>query len=173
MLRKKLPILLIFYLLLCLCRCSSDKPVIDDEADEEAKVELSPSDIQDFNKIYKPNEFKDMNWLHKESDWSFFRSKQSKNFIVFWEKGFGEDPNSFNVPESYRVDVGDLLKKAESFFKINVEKLEFAELGENSSNLDKYKMQIYLFYQNDWIFSKINQSTKRSCGELLNLYKKA
>lgn len=151
MLRKKLPILLIFYLLLCLCRCSSDKPVIDDETDEEAKVELSPSDIQDFDKIYKPNEFKDMNWLHKESDWSFFRSKQSKNFIVFWEKGFGEDPNSFNVPESYRVDVDDLLKKAESFFKINVEKLEFAELGENSSNLDKYKMQIYLFYQNDWM----------------------
>jgi hypothetical protein len=29
----------------------------------------------------------------------------TEHFIVFWEKGFGSNPNAVNVPETYRVDI--------------------------------------------------------------------
>lgn len=158
MLRKKLQIFLMFCLLFCLCHCSSDDPAIEtekpdnkEEPGDGAVFELKPSDIQDYYKIYKPNEFKNINWLREDSKWSFVRSKQSEHFIVFWEKGFTENPNSTSLPEVLRVDIDDLLAKAESFFRINVEKLKFAELGNSLSNLDKYKMQIYLHYREDWM----------------------
>lgn len=50
-----------------------------------------------------------------------------------------------------RVDVDDLLEKAEVFYEMNVNTLKFAEVGNGKSNLDKYKMQIYLLYQAEWL----------------------
>lgn len=157
-------LLILGVLLLLLGGCEKEKPipVIEDpenpenpdntEKPEEGNVVvLKPSDIQDYYKIYKPNEFKDMDWLREDSKWSFVRSRQSEHFIVLWEKGFGDNPNATSLSEALRVDIDDLLKKAESFFTTNIEKLKFADLGKNSSNLDKYKMQIYLFCQTDWM----------------------
>nr|WP_320154097.1 DUF4859 domain-containing protein [uncultured Draconibacterium sp.] len=70
---------------------------------------------------------------------------------MFWEPQFGEDPNAASVPEALRVDIDDLLVKAESFFDVNVNTLGFAELGAGKSNLDNYKMEIYLLYQTEWL----------------------
>lgn len=77
--------------------------------------------------------------------------KQSEHFFVFWEPGFGDNPNAESVPEALRVDVDDLLQKAEQFYKTNVEKLGMATIGEGKSVLDNYKMQIYLLYQTKWL----------------------
>ena len=112
---------------------------------------LKESDIQDYNKFYKPNDFKNMNLLRSDSKWSFVRSKQSTHFIVFWEPGFGMNPNADSVPQALRVNIDDLLQKAESFYEVNVNKLKFAEVGNGKSNLEKYKMQIYLLYQTEWL----------------------
>lgn len=152
---------ILFCLFFVLYNCSSDDPLINPEKPGETEntekpeeggvVVLKPSDIQDYNKIYKPNEFKNMDWLRGDSKWSFVHSRQSDHFIVLWEKGFGDNPNAANLPEALRVDIDVLLNKAESFFTTNIEKLKFADLGKNSSNLDKYKMQIYLFCQTDWM----------------------
>lgn len=114
-------------------------------------IVLSPSDVQDYNKYYKPKEFANMDVLRSDSKWSFVRSKQSEHFIVFWEAGFGANPNADTVPESLRVDIDDLLKKAETFYTTNVNLLKFANVGSGKSNLDKYKMQIYLIYQQEWL----------------------
>ena len=38
--------------------------------------------------------------------------KQSEHFFVFWEPGFGNDPGAESVPEVLRVDIDDLLAKA-------------------------------------------------------------
>lgn len=123
----------------------------DDEDPGESVIVLDPSDVQDYDKLYKPNEMKNMDLLSDASQWSYVRSKQSEHFIAFWEKGFGDDPNAVDVPEALRVDIGDLLEKAETFLSINTDRLKFAEINKDASNLDKYKMQIYLFYQTEWL----------------------
>lgn len=112
---------------------------------------MDKADVENFDKYYKPQEFADIDMLRSDAKWSWFRSKQSEHFFVFWEAGFGDDPNAESVPANLRVDIDDLLEKAEQFYKTNVETLKFAELGQNKSYLDKYKMEIYLLYQEEWL----------------------
>jgi len=112
---------------------------------------MDEADVEDFDKYYKPAEFKNINMLRSDAKWSWFRSKQSEHFVVFWEAGFGDNPNASTVDADLRVDIDDLLKKAEQFYKTNVETLKFAEVGQSRSQLDQYKMQIYLFYQTEWL----------------------
>lgn len=139
--------------------CKADKEIeIPEEEDKDTVttppstvVILKPADIQDYDKFYKPKDLKNMDLLRGDSKWSFVRSKQSTHFIVFWEPGFGNDPNASSVSEALRVDIDDLLKKAETFFEMNVNTLKFAQVGSGKSNLDKYKMQIYLLYQTEWL----------------------
>jgi len=133
-----------------LVACGTDKDIIA-KKDTSSVVVLKPTDITDYAKYYKPQEFKDLDMLRSDSKWSFVRSKQSTHFIVFWAADFGKDPNASTVPEAMRVDVDDLLKKAEAFYDMNVNTLKFAEVGKGKSNLDKYKMEIYLLYQTDWL----------------------
>jgi len=138
--------------------CKSDNDIetpIDPEPKPEPKdtskvVILKATDIKDYNKFYKAQELKSMDMLRGDSKWSFVRSKQSAHFFVFWEPGFGSDPNATTLPEAMRIDVDDMLKKAEAFYDMNVNKLKFADVGNGKSNLDKYKMEIYLLYQTEW-----------------------
>ena len=115
------------------------------------KEEMNPEDVQDLDKYYKPAEFANINMFKKTAKWSWYRSKQSEHFFVFWEDGFGDDPNASSVPASMRVDIDDLLAKAEIFFDTNVNQLGMATLGEGKSMLDDYKMEIYLLYQDEWL----------------------
>lgn len=114
-------------------------------------ITLKESDIPNFDKYYKPKEFSDMNMLRSDAKWSWVRSKQSEHFFVFWEAGFGDNPNAETVPEGLRVDIDDLLAKAEKFYDTNVNKLQMVEVGKGTSQLDKYKMEIYLLYQTEWL----------------------
>ncbi len=138
--------------------CRNDDNVTPDPNTEDSETDttseitiLNESDVEDYDKFYKPEDFKDMDLLRSDSQWSFVRSKQSTHFIVFWEEGFGSDPNASSVSEELRVNIDDLLKKAEEFYDMNINTLGFAEVGVGKSYLDKYKMQIYLFYQTDWL----------------------
>lgn len=48
--------------------------------------------------------------------WCRYRSRESDNIIVFWAAGYGDnDPNSPAVPEAFRVDIDDMLRKLEAF----------------------------------------------------------
>lgn len=112
---------------------------------------MDPSQVKDFDKYYKPEEFKSMDMLRNDAKWSWFRSKQSDHFFIFWEAGFGSDPNSSEVPANLRVDIDDLLKKAEHFYDTNINKLGMVVTGQGKSYLDQYKMEIYLLYQTEWL----------------------
>ena len=112
---------------------------------------LSPSDIPDYDKYYKPQEFNDMDMFKSESKWSWTRYRQSSHFFVFWEPGFGSDPNSQSVPENLRVDINDLLSKAEKFYETYVSKDNFSTVGQGLSYLDKFKIEIYILYTPDWL----------------------
>jgi len=155
------PVLIVFVLTF-LSSCGSDSdipetidPVIANDTTATDSILsvtiLTESDIVDYDKFYKPLEFSNMDMLSGDSKWSFVRSKQSDHFVVFWEAGFGLNPNASSVPEAMRIDVDDMLLKVETFFDMNVNTLKFADLGKDKSNLDKYKMQIYLLYQEEWL----------------------
>lgn len=108
--------------------------------------------------LYIPNE-----WLHpwpadsllyKEVDadnkytWSKSRSKESENFIVYWDKNYGNTIPT-NAPSAYRVDIDDLLQKAEGFYALNVGRLGFCD--EAHSKVSKYKMMILMNHSTEWI----------------------
>lgn len=108
-------------------------------------------------KLYIPNEWNNP-WnrdtlLYKESDpdckytWSKTRSAESDNFIVYWDKYYGQK-NPTDVEYTYRFDIKDLLAKAEQFYELNIQKLGFADAN---SNVHKYKMMILLNHTTDWV----------------------
>ena len=90
-------------------------------------------------------------YTNTSSQWSFKHSKESEHFVVFWDSAFGDDPNASTVPSGMRVDIDDLLLKAEKFYKTNVENLGMVVTGQDKSQLDTYKMMIYLLYQTEWL----------------------
>jgi len=73
------------------------------------------------------------------NNWSIDRSKQSKNWILFWEPGFGD-----NAP----AIVDDCLALAEKCFNFYADSLKFITKG--ASKTDSYKMIIRLRYSTDW-----------------------
>jgi hypothetical protein len=112
---------------------------------------IDPSTI-DTSRIYVPQELQSMDLYNSSSTWFYGRSKQSEHFIVFWGKGYDEygDVTPANYPNAtYRVDIDDLLAKAEGFYDMNVNTLKFLTPGD--SKTDNYKMMIFLLYQTDWL----------------------
>ncbi len=81
------------------------------------------------------------------NDWSLERSKQSENFIIFWEPGYGENPSTLS-DANYRVNIDGLLDLAEECFDFYTDSLKFIKRG--SSKTDNYKMIIRLRYTRDW-----------------------
>ncbi len=82
-----------------------------------------------------------------DNNWSMERSKQSKNWIVFWEPGYGQDP-SVVVDGNYKINVDGLLETAENAYDYYTDSLKFISRdGGLSSN---YKMIIRLRYTRDW-----------------------
>ncbi|MBR3020868.1 MAG: BACON domain-containing protein [Bacteroidaceae bacterium] len=127
-----------------------------------APLVLTEADVPDFDKYYKPKEFT-FDMLRSDSKWSWCRSKQSEHFVVFWDKQYGEyglygdrkgtantSPSTCSVTGMV-VDIDDLLMKAELFYEMNINTLKFADVGKGKSVLDRYKMEIYLLYQGEWL----------------------
>ena len=96
--------------------------------------------------IYKPNECKAMDFNNENSRWCWQRSRQSEHFIVFWEKGFGNDPATSDI----KLDVDQLLERSEKLFHFYADSLGFVIPG-NSRSTDKYKIMIMVNYSNEWL----------------------
>ena len=116
---------------------------------------LNPADVSTEG-IYIPQELRGMDLYKSSSKWYYGRSRQSDHVIVFWQRGENWDEYGDVTPtecsnSSYRVDIDDLLQKAETFYTTNVEKLKFCETGQGKSTLDKYKFLIFLNHQSDWL----------------------
>lgn len=72
------------------------------------------------------------------------RTRQSKDWILFWEKGYGENPVTFTCG-AYTIDVDEVLRNAEKAFDFYTDSLKFIKRG--SSKTDTYKMVIRLRYE--------------------------
>lgn len=71
------------------------------------------------------------------------RTRQSKNWILFWEKGYGENPATFTCG-NYTIDVDEVLRRADIAFDFYTDSLKFVRRG--ASKTDTYKMVIRLRY---------------------------
>lgn len=111
---------------------------------------IDPATIPDYDQFFVNSEW-GRTILQKSAKFSFARYKSSEHFFVFWDSQFGDNPSASTVPVNMRVDIDDLLAKAEKFFDTNINKLGMATLGQGKSMLDSYKMQIYLLYQEEWL----------------------
>ena len=80
---------------------------------------------------------------NNDLQWSFNRSQQSDNCIVFWQKGFGSNPKTASIS----FDPDAVLSVAEAAYAKNI-----TELGFSCSNmLNKYKLMILVSYTSDWV----------------------
>lgn len=111
---------------------------------------LVPIGIRAAKTVYIPD-----SWVYNNStqeytedndtnkQWSFNRCQQSDNCIVFWAKGFGNNPKTASIS----FDPDDVLTVAEAAYAKNI-----TELGFSCSNmLNKYKLMILVSYTNDWV----------------------
>ena len=104
-------ILTLFILIISLWSCSKDSAFEEEEIQPPVESELE---------IYKPQEFGDMDYEDDSSTWSFDRSRESEHFIIFWDAKYNDlDPGSTSIPEQYRVNIDNLLEKAEVFYDLN------------------------------------------------------
>lgn len=98
--------------------------------------------------IYIPKEVKDLDFNDPESRYSYHRMVYSDNIVVFWEVGFGADLN--NPPElngkDMRVDVQNVLDKAESFYRYYRDNLHFLK---GASKADQYRMMVMINYSEE------------------------
>ena len=59
-----------------------------------------------------------------KSQWSYARSVETENVVVFWEPGFGTDPSI--SPSPYTVDMKNLIEVAEKSYRIMLNSLKFS-----------------------------------------------
>ena len=78
---------------------------------------------------------------NNNNQWSYTRSYQSKHWILFWEKGYGN-----SVPSA----VPEILSTADKVFEFYADSLKFITINENKSKTDTYKMIIRLKYTDEW-----------------------
>ncbi len=139
---------LLTFIALFFC-CKKDPEPVREPTHPDGKTDTTKSFTTDTTKLYIPLEFRNIDFTKAASTWSYARCRQSDHFIVFWGKGYGaNDPNSEAVPAAYRVDIADLLAKAEQFYSLNVNTLKFVE--PTKTKLEKYKMLIFLYYESEW-----------------------
>lgn len=101
--------------------------------------------------VYIPNELRGMDFNNPASTWCYPRSRQSAHFVVFWGAGYGTlDPNNPAIPNEFRVDVNDLLARAETCYNVNIQTLKFAGNNIAASKLNTYKLMIFLFHETIW-----------------------
>jgi len=87
-----------------------------------------------------------MNLQDSSSQWSYHRSIETENLVIFWEPGFGKDPSA--APNPYKIDMEALKVSAEKTFSFYLDSLKFAVKG--SSVTDRYKLMVFLLYTTDW-----------------------
>ena len=101
--------------------------------------------LMSFKQIYIPRDLQDNDFNNPESRWCYAHSRLTDNFVIFWEKGFGDDLSSPPDLEGHRmsVDLDNLCERLEAFYRNYYDTLGFAHKG---SLCDKYRMMVMLNY---------------------------
>lgn len=97
--------------------------------------------------IYRSSYWGGNDYTKESSRWCYRRSMESEHYIVFWEAGFGDNPAK--AANGYAFDPQKLLDNGEWYFRVYADELGFLKQG--ASTTDKYKIQMYVYYQTDWV----------------------
>lgn len=129
---------------------SSDGPVPDPgTGPEEPKEPEEPSD-EGAKETYFPkaawNVAEHNDYQNANSQFNVHRMATTKNLVAFWEAGFGSNPGTC-ADEKYRFPFDDMLKETDKMFVFYRDVLKFVEEGK--SYTDKYRMMLYIFYNDD------------------------
>ena len=123
-------------LMMMLISCSNSKT----QENESTTVPLPEG-----KEIYIPKDLRSMDLQDPESKWSYHRMACTENFVIFWEKGFGD--NLSDPPQleghSMKVNLKNLEEKLEHFYHYFYHTLQFAKTG---SKCDKYRMMVMINY---------------------------
>lgn len=108
--------------------------------------------------VYIPQEWRGMRsdtLLYAESDpdckytWSKTRSVETDNFIIFWDKGWGNTaPDKLSSSNFYYFDLTYMKQKLEEFYDVEINKLGFVDPV--NSNVAKYKIMVLLNHTTTW-----------------------
>ena len=101
--------------------------------------------------VYIPKSFADPN--NEESQWCYARSRETENFVIFWEAGYGSNPATAASP--YTINMTALINIAEKAFNFYADSLKFITRG--ASKTDKYKMIIRLYYSTEWMATGLGE----------------
>lgn len=96
---------------------------------------------QEVWNVSKENNFEDEN-----AQFSFHRMMETENMVAFWEPSFGKDPSATEDPK-FQVPLKDLMQECEKMYTFYRDELKFVEKG--NSLTDKYRINIYLYYNED------------------------
>ncbi len=95
--------------------------------------------------VFLPDSLRCYDLNDDNSRWSWQRTAETDNVILFWEKGFGHDLS--NPPmldgKSMHVDLDNLMQRVETFYTYFRDSLRFTLPG---SKADRYKMMVMLNY---------------------------
>lgn len=120
--------------------CKDNQKTTVDPTPDYEKVTLPEG-----KKIYIPDDLKGMNLQNPESQWSYHRMAYTDNFVIFWEKGFGNDLAAAPDLNGNRmtVDLENLKQKLESFYTYFYNDLAFVK---GKSRCDEYRMMVMINY---------------------------
>ena len=95
--------------------------------------------------VFLPDSIRCYDLNDNNSRWSWQRSAQTENIVVFWEKGFGDDLSNPPMLEgkSMHFDLDNLLQRVETFYAYFRDSLRFTLPG---SKAEKYKMMVMVNY---------------------------
>lgn len=96
------------------------------------------------------------------SRFSTARMRETKDFVVFWEPGYGDNPET--AAAGYRVNLTAILNALESMYDFYCDSLKFVERGHSVT--DTYKMVVYLFY-NSTFGTVYGAGADDKCGVML------
>ena len=102
--------------------------------------------------LLKPSTYSGTNYENQKatSGYNFAHSLESEHFVVFWDVRYGSNPSKIQYPGDGNVaNANTILQVAEKCWKIYVGELGFLEEGKSTT--DKYKIQLYVPYQKDWL----------------------
>ena len=95
--------------------------------------------------VFLPDSLRCYDLNDDNSRWSWQRTAETDNVILFWEKGFG--PDLSNPPmldgKPMHVDLDNLMRRVETFYAYFRDSLRFTLPG---SKADRYKMMVMLNY---------------------------
>ena len=128
------------------------KAVIAPHACMMLRLKQKPADpvaLPKGKKIYTEKEWASMDLNSPESEWSYTRMYCTDNIAIFWQKGFGQDPQQAPDLEGkpMKFSPAVLGEKLEKIYKLYYDDLGFIVKGK--SNADKYRMNCYVRYELD------------------------